>query len=352
MSTRRAFARPANRDSVAFALFITMTGLAPRVAAAVGPAPRMPAERLVEVTPPSCGGDSFPTVAFLDSLRVELAGRGLACCALVDPGDDSRTTAALRVRLELSPCAADGERVQAEVRDPSDGRVVAREIALSDVAPPARSRALALAVAELIRTLGQEARNEAPPPIPVVAVGSRPSAPPPPKGERPLGLSMQLEGEAKVLPTRATTVWGGRVRLTLPWRMLHADLDLGAGYASAGADLGDVTLRTASLGMGVGPRLLTRIAVIDLGLRAEVGWAWISGAAASADVRTGSGSGVVFSAGLRAAAALPARMKVRPSLALEGGPVLQGAKGEASGRPVVGMTGYYLLAALGIGVAP
>jgi hypothetical protein len=351
MNNGRSSARPKARTALGVALLFAMVGRAPGAAGAVGPAPRMPAVRLVEVTPPSCGAASFPTVPFLDSLRVELASSALACCALVDPGGDAQTTAALRVGLELVPCSADAEKVDAAVRDLSDGRVVARAITLSDIAPPARPRALALAVAELIRALRQTARDAAPPPA-AVAAESLPPSPPPPAGGHSPGLFLQVEGEARLVPTRSTTLWGGRVRLILPAGRLHADVDLGGGYASAGTDLGDVVLRTASLGLGGGPRLAARSAIIDLGLRAEVGWAWIRGAASAADVRTGSGSDVTASAGVRATVAFPARTSVRPSLGLEGGGVLRGVKGEASGRPVVGMTGYYWLAAIGIGVAP
>jgi hypothetical protein len=45
-------------------------------------------------------------------------------------------------------------------------------------------------------------------------------------------------------------------------------------------------------------------------------------------------------------------MKVRPGIALEAGLVLHGMDGEASYRPVVGMTGYYALLALGLALSP
>jgi hypothetical protein len=346
MSTGPVFLRRTICNRVRHAVFIAVAGIACPGWAAVE---RAPAARVVEVTPPVCGNGAFQAVAFLDSLRVELAGRGLACCTLAEPGGEGGDAGALRVTLELVPCAADAEQILASVRDPSDGRVVAREISFSDVAETARPRALALAVAELIRTLGHPPEKQTPPP-PAAVVSSAP--PPPPSPTRTARLSLALEGEARVLPARSTTVWGGRARVTVPWRSLHADLDVGGGYASAASDLGDVVLRAASLGVGFGPRLATRAAVIDLGLRAELGWAWIRGHALSADVHSGSGSGLISSAGLRAAAALPAALRIRPCLALEGGAILQGVNGQSSGRAVVGMTGYYLLAALGIGVLP
>jgi hypothetical protein len=163
---------------------------------------------------------------------------------------------------------------------------------------------------------------------------------------------VRVEGEARALPTRDTLLWGGRLRLAKPWRRLHLDVDVGAGYASVATELGDVKLQTASVGLGFGPRISTTTAVVDLGLRAEAGWARVHGESELLDVRAQAGSELTASAGLRASVELPAQSPIRPSLALECGSVLRGVRGEANGRSVVGMTGYYLLAALGIGVVP
>ena len=153
------------------------------------------------------------------------------------------------------------------------------------------------------------------------------------------------------LPTRDTTLWGGRVRLTAHRQVFHADLDLGGSYARAQAQLGDVLFHTASVGLGFGPRVVTRTALLDLGLRAELGWAWVHGETALADVSTGAGSELISNVGFRASLEIPAQMKVRPNLTLETGAVVRGVKGEVNGQPVAGMTGYYLLAALGIAVS-
>jgi len=117
------------------------------------------------------------------------------------------------------------------------------------------------------------------------------------------------------------------------------------------AQLGDVLVHSASVGLGFGPRFATRTAVLDLGLRAELGWAWIHGETALADVRTGAGSGLISSVGFRASLEVPAQMRVCPHLSLETGAVVRGVKGDMSGESVAGMTGYYLLGALGIAVS-
>lgn len=307
--------------------------------------------RSVVLSPPLCKADAFPLVAFVDALRVELAGRGLYCCALANPGDGMPTAASLHVRVEIVPCAADANRVQVSAYSPADSRTVERQVSLADVVQPARPRALALAVAELIRSLGQGLRGES---SETSAVLSQASAAPPPsrmEAARPNALSIHVEAEARSLPTRQTTMWGGRARFTGHRRMLHADLDLGADYARAGSELGDVLLLSASAGFGLGPRFTIRNVILDLGPRAELGWAWIRGEPAFAEVRSGSGSDWISSIGFRVSIEAPAQVKIRPSLTLESGGIVRGVKAEVNGQPVAGMTGYYLVAALGIAVS-
>jgi hypothetical protein len=308
--------------------------------------------RSVVLSPPLCKADSFQLVPFLDSLRVELAGRGLNCCTLASPGGRMPTVAVLRVKVEIVPCVAEADRLQVSAHAPMDSRVVEREISLADVAATARPRALALAAAELIHSLEQGAVGKAPEAVAVASNASLPSPTPTPSGgARPVALSIHVEAEARGLPTRDTMMWGGRARFTVHRRPLHADLDLGANYARAQGEIGVVLLRSASVGLGLGPRLATRAVIADLGLRAELGWAWIRGDPAFSDVRTGAGSDLIASMGFRLSLEAPAQVRIRPSLTLETGGVLRGVKAEVNGQAVAGMTGYYLLAAFGITVS-
>jgi hypothetical protein len=260
--------------------------------------------------------------------------------------------ASLQVRIEIDPCTADADRLQVSAREVAGSRMAERQVSLADMPETARPRALALAVAELIRSLGEALPDKPPEAIPVVAQGSvASSASPPSTGAWPTHLSIHVEAEARGLPTRDTILWGGRVRLTAHRRIFHADLDLGGNYARAQAQLGDIVFHTASMGLGFGPRFANRTAVLDLGLRAELGWAWIHGETTLADVRTDAGSALISSVGFRASLEVPAQMKGCPQLSLETGVVARGVKGDLNGAPVAGMTGYYLLAALGIAVS-
>lgn len=303
------------------------------------------------VSPPECPPEVFPLAAFLDGLRVELAGRGLACCTLADARDRLPESAPLLVRLDMGSCSADTDRVQVSVREAPSGRLVEHVVSLTDVAEAARPRALALAVAELIRSLTQAPPEE--PPATVVSPAPPPPPPPaPPVSALPGRSSLQLEAEWRTSPTRDTTTWGGRLRWSGHRRWLHADVDVGGGYGQTAANLGQVDVRSASLGVGLGPRLAARRVALDLGLRAELGWAWLRGHPAYPYVQADSGSSMISSVGLRATLEFPAHVKVHPCLGLEGGLAVHGVRGEANRQVVAGMTGFYLLAALGLAVSP
>lgn len=305
----------------------------------------------IEVWAPSCRAGSLPMTLFLDYLRVELAGSGLDCCTFAEPRGGPTTTASLRVALEIIPCTSDNEDVLASVHALSEARAVERVVSLADVAATARPRALALAVAELIRSLEQPMREEPPRPSVVVAEATS-SSPTTPAVAQPRKFVLHAEGETRAVPTRDTTMWGARAGLSVPWHKLYVDVDLGVDLASAHDDLGEVLFRSASVGLGVGPRFAGRTVRLDVGLRIEMGWAWVHGETSLADVRTGAKSDLISNLGLRASVEIPVGMKIRPRMALEAGGVLHGMNGEASKRPLVGLSGYYVLAAVGLAVSP
>jgi hypothetical protein len=313
----------------------------------------LPVAQAVVVLPPRCTAPSFSTASFLDSLRVELAGTAPWCCALGDANDWPPAEAALRVKVDLVPCVAGADRVRVSVFEPASSRAVEREVSLADVAQTARPRALALAVAELIHSLGQGASSE--------TVAAPAAALPLPKTEAPAvarptraasaALSIHVEAEARIFPAHDTTMWGGRVRLATHWRVLHADLDFGGDFGSKQVALGNLILRSAGAGLGLGPRFATRVAIIDLGLRGGLGWAWIRGETALTSVHAEAGSNLISSAGLRLSFEAPPRLWIRPSITLEGGGFIRGLNGEVNGQTVTGITGYYLLAGLGLAVS-
>ena len=341
--------RKLGRTGFALAAVVALSELKARAAPNLEAAP----SQVVVVSPPRCEEDSFPLVSFLDSLRVELAGRGLQCCTLAEPGDGLVIEASLHVAVaELGPCGTEPERVRITVQQRAGvSRTLEREISLTDVAQAARPRALALAVAELIRSLGEDTSDS--PKVPT-SVPQQPHPSPQPLTlvpASPPAFSLHIEAEARSFPMRSTNLWGGRTRFTVHRQRFHADVDLGANYSHVQTDLGKLLLRSASVGFGFGPRFASASTTIDIGPHAEVGSAWIHGTTTLADVGTASGSGAIASLGFRASIEAPAEMKLKPCLTFESGGVLRTLNGTVDGQTVSAIGGFYFLAALGVAVS-
>src|SRR5258706_10881939 len=140
----------------------------------------------VRVATPACPIAPLSVPAFVDLLRVELAGRARA------PG-------ATLVTLAIEPCDAATARVRVGVTiDASPAGE--RDVGLEDIAVDARPRALALAVAELVR-----AQPASAPPLPPPAA----PPPPPPVLPRPT-VGFSADALFELLPDRGTRLWGGR----------------------------------------------------------------------------------------------------------------------------------------------
>src|SRR5262249_6011240 len=106
----------------------------------------------VAVRRAECEPLPFDADAFLGVLGVELAADGVTN-VFAAPSDTSAASSGADALALLSiEHACDAELAPVlVVDDAATGRRVRRAIALSDVAPPARARTLALAAAELIR---------------------------------------------------------------------------------------------------------------------------------------------------------------------------------------------------------
>lgn len=302
----------------------------------------------VEVLPPQCNPDSFPMEAFLDTLRVELAGTQMRCCSIAERGSVEAPSTAWRIELESAPCSNTLEQIHIKARSPGGIQLVEREISLGDVAQALQPRTLALVAAELIRTVAPSSREDPREPVKPQQATARalPRASSRPVPAKTLGV--HLEATSRHLPPRDTTFWGGRARWSVHRGNLHASLDWGAEYAHARATLGDLHLSSASLGLGVGPRFVSQAATLDLGIRAELGMLWVRGSTGFSDVRIESGSAVFSNLGVWGALQVPAQFKLRPELTVEAGGVMRGVDAQVNRQTVAGMAGYYMLIALGI----
>src|SRR5262245_37639379 len=172
---------------------------------------------LIRVFPPECPQTPVSVDDFVDSLRVELAGRQPHCC-VVGPGSDGATDA-VKVTLTIEPCDEATQDVGVRVEVVAPERTIERQVSLADLPPEARARALARAVAEWMRGM-----SESPPPLEVV-----PPPPPAPVEAPPrLVLAGNVVGEVRRHFAHGTTLWGARLGLALSRGRLQLTIDAGA----------------------------------------------------------------------------------------------------------------------------
>jgi len=297
---------------------------------------------VIRVLPPQCEATPLSIDDFVDSLRVELAGRLPHCCVV---GPDSNPVAdAARVTLSIEPCDAATEQVGVTIDLTDPPRTVARQVSLADLPPEARPRALALAVAELIRSAGGPAQPDA-----AAAIVPQEQPPPPPPQ---FAVSGNVAGEFRRHLSTDTSLWGARLGISLSSSRWQATLDVGAAASRSDVSLGEVSILEGSAGLFAGPRFLLGPVIASAGPAATLGGAQIVGRSTLSGVTPRTGWGLVSTAGARAAAEGPASGSIRVFGYIEGGYTIRRLDAIADGQQVAGIAGPYLTLAIGVKLGP
>ena len=281
----------------------------------------------VRVAPPTCPIAPLSIPAFVDSLRVELAGH-------------ARASGTMLVTLAVEPCDTATARVRVGVTSDTDPAGSERDVGLEDVALDARPRALALAVAELVRA-ATVAPAVAPPP-PAVPTRSAPVAP-------SLATSLAADGVLALFPSRDTALWGGRLSLALDDARLGLALFAEAAAGEHRYDVGAVDLQSFGGGIIAGPRWRSGRLTLAPAVVGALAWVRIQGHAAAPDVAAGAGSGLA--AALRARVALSSVVVrvVSVRAFVEGGWTVRGFDATVDGARAAGTSGATVV--LGAGLA-
>jgi hypothetical protein len=295
----------------------------------------------IRVLPPECASAPLSTDEFVDALRVELAGRQPPCCML-GPGQTG-TPDAVKVTLAIEPCDPSTQQVLVAVDVASPPRTIQRLVSLADVPAEARPRALALAVAELIRAASEPPPEVAPPP---------PVPEPKDSGPRPLALGGGIAAEARRHFSRDTTLVGARLAVSVSSARWQATLDAGAASNKTTLTLGDVSIFTATAGLFAGPRFSLGPIVASAGPTGALGWASIKGQSSLADVTPGQGTALVGTVGLRAMGEGPASAVLRVYGYVEAGETVRSFDANVAGTPATGIAGFYLTVAAGLRFGP
>ena len=248
-----------------------------------------------------------------------------------------------RSRCRSSPARRPPQHIDVPVDVTATQRTFARQVSLADLPPEARPRALALAVAELIRSAGESPQPEAPPPAPVPTVAP----------ERQLLLSGD-RGRRDPQPLLAPHGAVGPARRPDRCRAARWQISLDAGAATSRneVNLGDLRILLASATLFAGPRFVLGPVIASVGPAGTLGWARIEGQSGMPGVIVRDGSGLVSTVGLRAAAEGPASSAIRLLGYLEGGITVLSLEADVNNQPAAGVSGPYFILALGARLGP
>ncbi len=266
-----------------------------------------------------CGAADLDALAIVDRLRVELVGDGVGAVHLVDEEELAATPAdalGLAVlRLTSRPCEPIVATFGVRIDDLLTHKHVERTIDLVEVTPSARPRALALAIAELLRAswaelaLVDEPQEGAPAAV-VEAMRVRlgglrdarsladpsstlsPEASPPVPARR-LATAIAASFVVRAFPGARAALLGGRASLDLAAsREVVVRLDLEGAAGSSLDPLGAIDLGLSTFGVTVAFAVaLGETVLLTIGPRAAGGVAWASGRPYDPTTLAGTGAG-------------------------------------------------------------
>ncbi|HXI57220.1 MAG TPA: hypothetical protein VNO55_14225 [Polyangia bacterium] len=237
------------------------------------------------------------------------------------------------------------------VLDPTTGKSVERSVALSQAAPAARARLLALAIAELVAASWSELENNpqprAPPAAALAPVAAREAAR---EVIAPLPIELGAVADAHLLASR-DLIFGGGARSEI-WvsPRFFLRFDALAHYAELARAAGSIALTMTSLSGALGASFAAGPLRPSVSLGARAGYAWMSGVAAGAATTGSSQQGAWVGPELAVELAAWPHARVHPILCLAVGAHIVGVRGTVNAGGDVMATGVWTGLALGAAV--
>ena len=318
----------------------------------------------VYIVPAGCSSEVLDIDSFARTVSIELRADGVDRIVVSgeNPTAEPRVSlddASAVIAIAPQPCNSDAREIEITIADLATRKTVQRKVAMSDLDRPARPRAIALAIAELLRASWAELG--VPPVLPVpsaVALPLKRSERAPPAKSPPftnhevpvLELGTTMEG--RFFPAYATTLLGVKAAASVSLARdfpLRARVDLSALFGTSYDPLGTISTRLLCGGAGLVVAKSWGPLGVELGPQLELGDGWLSGNATSANVLTRSGSAPVLTLALELGihVLLWEKFFAIADVDLGGALVSFGAQ-TASGR-VGGFGGLMTGAALGVG---
>ena len=258
----------------------------------------------------------------------------------VELAGHAREPGATRVALAIEQCDPATTSVNVAVTNDAGAPGAQRDVGLEDIALEARPRALALAVAELVRG----AAPAAPPPAPPAVAAAPPPAAP------SFTTSVAADALLALFPQRGTTLWGGRLSATIDRGRLGLGLFAEGAAGEHGYAEGDVALQSFGAGVMAGPRWISGRLTLAPALVAALAWARIQGHAGEPGVTSGGGADLTAALRVRVAASVIFVRAVSVRVFLEGGWMARGFDATVDGARAAGISGATLDAGLGLGL--
>lgn len=225
-----------------------------------------------------CNGVPYDRASLIELLRVELGALGVERVVAT-----SAEASALRLSIAPTTCDPSTSELVLRVTEPGSPVFKERKMPLADVPLPNRSRALAIALAELAREAPVVENTPAPTPAPVAekpAETPRPPSPPlaallsdmPPRPEpRPwFGAGSVM----RTFPSDSIAAFGIEALVALPVAdevRVSLGADAATGRAGPSSDSAAVGAVTAFVGVGW---MLGDTTTLELGPRMHVGYGW------------------------------------------------------------------------------
>ncbi len=269
----------------------------------------------------------------------------------IELGSSPPTPEPVRARVTCAP-----KQTEVRVDDPVTKKSLVRSIALAALAPKAKARTLALAIAELVSAswsellLNPEPKVEAagPPTPPEVLERVREALP----DEAPRGtLRLEAYGGGRGLVSTPALQWGGGLRvLWAPRDRLGGAFELGGEHAETRDASGRLSLDSGSVSAGLLVMFAPAEALrLHAALGGRVGVGRVVGTPVDAEVtRGGTLAGAFGGPQLQLGAALVLGHFVA-SLGVEAGWALLKLRGTVDGSRGLGLDGAWVSAQVGVG---
>lgn len=278
------------------------------------PAPRaspLPDVVILGVAP--CEGVSMDVAGLLGRMRVELLGDGIGEVRLLEEGGDAAGVGVAVVRIAAAPCAPEAASFDVAVEDRVTRKQVRRVLDLAATASESRPRALALAVAELLRASWAELAVDDPPPeAPPALVEAmrlrwlrpRPEpvrdwAPRPPSiPRRTPDPALTAAFVVRSFPAASAAPLGGRAAIEMvPTDSFVVRVDVEVVTGRSFDPLGEIELGLGTVGIGGVVVASLADVLLAIGPRLSGGVAWVRGDPADAETTASDAFGAAITAG-------------------------------------------------------